>query len=86
MLRSSALNIPQPPTDRLWYGFRGNPDLVLSARPKLGEHEVSISQVTDIIERKLRAEFAKVLVMPNMDDLVIPVLMTNVDQYITVVP
>jgi len=81
-----AINIPEPPTDRLWYGFRGNPDLVLSARPKLGEHEVSISHVTDIIERKLRAEFAKVLVMPNMDDLVIPVLMANIDQFITVVP
>ncbi|CAG2162011.1 unnamed protein product [Oppiella nova] len=81
-----AINIPEPPTDRLWYGFRGNPDLVLSARPKLGEHEVSISHVTDIIERKLRAEFAKVLVMPNMDDLVLPVLMANIDQFITVVP
>ncbi|XP_054160251.1 testis-expressed protein 2-like [Oppia nitens] len=81
-----AINIPEPPTDRLWYGFRGNPDLVLSARPKLGEHEVSISHITDIIERKLRAEFAKVLVMPNMDDLVIPVLTANIEQYVTTVP
>ena len=64
----------------------GKPDLVLSARPKLGEHEVSIHHITDLIERKLRAEFAKVLVMPNMDDLIIPHMITNVDQFVNIVP
>jgi len=41
----------------LRYGFRGNPDLVLSAKPYVGEREVSLSPVTDWIEKKLAVEF-----------------------------
>jgi len=67
-----VLNIPPPPSDRLWYGFRGNPRLWLQARPKLGERQVNISQVTSWIEKKLCQEFQKKFVLPNMDDLVIP--------------
>jgi hypothetical protein len=39
------------------YGFRGNPRLWLQARPKLGERQVNISQVTSWIERQLCQEF-----------------------------
>ena len=39
------------------YGFRGNPTLVLCAKPKVGEREVSLSHITDWIERKLAIEF-----------------------------
>ncbi|KAH9504015.1 Tabersonine 6,7-epoxidase isoform 2 [Bulinus truncatus] len=69
-----ALNIPPPPTDRLWYGFRGNPHLRLSAKPQVGERAVTIVHVTDWIEKKLAIEFQRVFVMPNMDDLIIPIL------------
>ncbi|KFM77470.1 Testis-expressed sequence 2 protein, partial [Stegodyphus mimosarum] len=69
-----ALNIPPMPTDRLWYGFRTNPYLSIVARPKLGQHVVTFTHVTDWIERKLVSEFQKVLVMPNMDDLIIPIM------------
>jgi hypothetical protein len=69
-----ALNIPPPPTDRIWYGFRKNPDLVLSAKPRVGDREVSLSPVTDWIEKKLAIEFQRVFVMPNMDDIPIPLM------------
>ncbi|KAH3862429.1 testis-expressed protein 2-like [Dreissena polymorpha] len=69
-----ALNIPCPPSDRLWYGFRGNPQLWLVAKPKVGEREVTMTHITDWIEKKLALEFQHVFVMPNMDDLVVPIL------------
>ncbi|PKU35094.1 testis-expressed sequence 2 protein [Limosa lapponica baueri] len=52
-----VINIPPPPTDRIWYGFRRPPYLELKARPKLGEREVTLVHVTDWIERKLEQEF-----------------------------
>ncbi|GFQ98473.1 testis-expressed protein 2 [Trichonephila clavata] len=74
-----ALNIPPMPTDRLWYGFRTNPHLSIVARPKLGHHVVTITHVTEWIEKKLVSEFQKILVMPNMDDLVIPIMLSDLD-------
>ncbi|CAN0315133.1 unnamed protein product, partial [Lampetra fluviatilis] len=74
-----ALNIPPPPTDRIWYGFRSPPRLELKARPKLGERTVTFTHVTEWIESKLEQEFQKILVMPNMDDLFIPVMQSAPD-------
>ncbi|CAL1530821.1 unnamed protein product [Lymnaea stagnalis] len=69
-----ALNIPPPPSNRLWYGFRQNPTLILKANPQVGERQVTITHITEWIEKKLTIEFQRVFVMPNMDDLVIPIL------------
>ncbi|XP_008058635.1 testis-expressed protein 2 isoform X2 [Carlito syrichta] len=74
-----AVNIPPPPTDRVWYGFRKPPYVELKARPKLGEREVTLVHVTDWIEKKLEQEFQKVFVMPNMDDVYIPVMHSAMD-------
>ncbi|XP_068590779.1 testis-expressed protein 2-like isoform X2 [Cebidichthys violaceus] len=74
-----AVNIPPPPTDRIWYGFRKPPHLELKARPKLGEREVTLAHVTDWIEKKLDQEFQKIFVMPNMDDLWLPVMHSAMD-------
>ncbi|KAG8189960.1 hypothetical protein JTE90_009099 [Oedothorax gibbosus] len=74
-----ALNIPPMPTDRLWYGFRTNPHLSIVARPKLGQRVVTLTHVTDWIEKKLVSEFQKVLVMPNMDDLMIPIMQSDIE-------
>ncbi|XP_061555658.1 testis-expressed protein 2-like isoform X2 [Phycodurus eques] len=74
-----AVNIPPPPTDRIWYGFRSPPHLVLKARPKLGEREVTLVHVTDWIEKKLDQEFQKIFVMPNMDDLWLPIMHSAMD-------
>ncbi|KAM6297558.1 testis-expressed protein 2 isoform 2-T2 [Aegotheles albertisi] len=74
-----VINIPPPPTDRIWYGFRKPPYLELKARPKLGEREVTLVHVTDWIERKLEQEFQKIFVMPNMDDVYIPLMHSAMD-------
>ncbi|NXH09584.1 TEX2 protein, partial [Bucco capensis] len=74
-----AINIPPPPTDRVWYSFRVPPQLELKVRPKLGEREVTFLHVTEWIEKKLQHEFQKVLVMPNMDDLIIPIMHSSLD-------
>ncbi|XP_066545722.1 testis-expressed protein 2 [Amia ocellicauda] len=74
-----AINIPPPPTDRIWYSFRVPPRLDLRVRPKLGEREVTFTHVTEWIERKLQHEFQKVFVMPNMDDLYLPLMHSGLD-------
>ncbi|NWU18847.1 TEX2 protein, partial [Dyaphorophyia castanea] len=74
-----AVNVPPPPTDRVWYSFRVPPQLELKVRPKLGEREVTFLHVTEWIEKKLKHEFQKILVMPNMDDLIIPIMRSGLD-------
>ncbi|NXU59314.1 TEX2 protein, partial [Turnix velox] len=74
-----TVNIPPPPTDRVWYSFRVPPQLELKVRPKLGEREVTFLHVTEWIEKKLQHEFQKILVMPNMDDLIIPIMHSGLD-------
>ncbi|NXT43335.1 TEX2 protein, partial [Pelecanoides urinatrix] len=74
-----AVNIPPPPTDRVWYHFRVPPQLELKVHPKLGEREVTFLHVTEWIEKKLQHEFQKILVMPNMDDLIIPIMRSGLD-------
>uniref|UniRef100_A0A3Q4AYB7 SMP-LTD domain-containing protein n=1 Tax=Mola mola TaxID=94237 RepID=A0A3Q4AYB7_MOLML len=76
-----AVNVPPPPTDRIWYGFRSPPHLELKARPKLGEREVTLVHVTDWIEKKLDQEFQKIFVMPNMDDVWLPIMHSAMDTH-----
>ncbi|XP_050980804.1 testis-expressed protein 2 isoform X2 [Labeo rohita] len=74
-----AINIPPPPTDRIWYSFCGPPKLDLRVRPKLGEREVTFCHVTEWIEKKLQDEFQKVFVLPNMDDIYLPLMHSGMD-------
>jgi hypothetical protein len=69
-----AVNIPPPPSDTIWYGFKSTPKLELVARPKLGKRAVTFSQITHWIERKLCSLVDEKLTLPNMEDLVVPVL------------
>lgn len=78
-----TLNVPPPQTDRVWYGFKPNPELTLKALPKMGDREVNLSHVTDWIEKKLAEEFRKILVIPNMEDIVLPVLKSDHLLYVT---
>jgi hypothetical protein len=48
--------------------------MTLVATPQVGEKEVSYSAISDWIADKLKQEFTKVLVFPNMDDFYIPVI------------
>ncbi|XP_059179986.1 testis-expressed protein 2 [Centropristis striata] len=74
-----VVNIPAPPTDRIWYSFCVPPKLDLHVRPKLGEREVTFCHVTEWIEKKLQDEFQKVFVLPNMDDIYLPLMHSGVD-------
>jgi len=61
------------------YGFREPPVLDLALRPcfgghSLGKYEGTISTVMKHLEKRLKLEFIKVLVCPNMDDEVLPFL------------
>ncbi|KAM3916573.1 testis-expressed protein 2-like [Leptodactylus fuscus] len=76
-----AVNIPPPPTDRIWYSFRAPPNVEMKVRPKLGEREVTFMHVTEWIEKKLQDEFQKILVMPNMDDLLFPIMQSGLDLF-----
>ncbi|XP_062840871.1 testis-expressed protein 2-like [Trichomycterus rosablanca] len=76
---SLAVNIPPPPTDRIWYSFRVPPRLDLQVKPMLGEREVTFTHVTEWIERTLQCEFQKFFVMPNMDDLYLPLMSSGMD-------
>uniref|UniRef100_A0A3Q3GG86 Testis expressed 2, like n=1 Tax=Labrus bergylta TaxID=56723 RepID=A0A3Q3GG86_9LABR len=74
-----VVNIPPPPTDRIWYSFCVPPKLDLHVRPKLGEREVTFCHVTEWIEKKLQDEFQKVFVLPNMDDIYFPLMHAGTD-------
>ncbi|KAK3529049.1 hypothetical protein QTP70_014435 [Hemibagrus guttatus] len=69
-----VVNIPPPPTDRIWYSFCMPPKLDLRVQPKLGEREVTFCHVTEWIEKKLEDEFQKAFVFPNMDDIYFPLM------------
>lgn len=75
-----ALNIPPPPTDRIWYGFRTLPKMQLLARPKLGAKEVTLARVTERIEKMLFIEFQRIFVMPNMDDFMVPLMHSDITE------
>ncbi|GIY19370.1 testis-expressed protein 2 [Caerostris darwini] len=72
-----AVNIPPVPTDRIWYGFRKDPTLSLTASPKVGSHEINLSAIVKMIEQRLIRAFKKAIVMPHMDDLIIPLMFTS---------
>ncbi|XP_076756863.1 uncharacterized protein LOC143426977 isoform X1 [Xylocopa sonorina] len=67
-----SINIPPAPSDRLWYGFKPVPKVSLTVKPAVGERTVNIVYVTKWIEAKLLREFEKLVVLPNMDDLIVP--------------
>jgi len=52
-----AVNIPPPPTDRMWLGFKPTPAIQLVAKPKLGERVVNLTHITDWIKKKILLEF-----------------------------
>ncbi|CAH0701302.1 unnamed protein product [Spodoptera exigua] len=69
-----AINLPPPPHDRVWIGFRSNPQLILKARPAVGARTLRFAHITNWIEQKLSKEFEKVLVLPNMEDIIIDIM------------
>ncbi|XP_062510897.1 testis-expressed protein 2-like [Corticium candelabrum] len=74
------VNMSPPPTDRIWYGFKTMPEMTMIPTPKVGSKMFNYHKVTEWIDRKLRKEFEKRLIFPNMEDLVIPILESGIDQ------
>ncbi|CAH0564014.1 unnamed protein product [Brassicogethes aeneus] len=74
LIGTMVLNMPTPPSDRIWVGFRPTPDIILSAQPIVGERNITFMYVTSWIEKKLLQEFQKIMVIPNMEDFIIPVM------------
>lgn len=75
-----VLHIPNPKCNRIWYGFRENPQLILAAKPAVGERFININHITTWIENKLCQEFQKYFVLPNMDDL--EVFFLDLDKFV----
>lgn len=48
------------------FGFRPMPQLVISAKPRVGERQVSLTHITDWIEHKLALEFQVFLHLVNI--------------------
>ncbi|XP_063917342.1 testis-expressed protein 2 isoform X3 [Zophobas morio] len=69
-----VLNVPPPPSDRVWVGFRPTPTLALTAHPIVGERNITFLRITSWIEKKLLLEFQKLMVIPNMEDFIVPVM------------
>ncbi|XP_060655694.1 uncharacterized protein LOC132790948 isoform X1 [Drosophila nasuta] len=74
MVARATLNLPPPPSDRVWLSFRGPPRLWISTKPQVGDKSVDWSIVTNVIESKLCEAVNKYLVYPNMVDFSIPFL------------
>lgn len=72
-----TVNFPPAPSDRIWYGFRTPPELEIALRPcfgghPLGKYEGTFSKIMKHLEKRLKVEFMKVLVYPNLDDEFLP--------------
>ncbi|KAK6643075.1 hypothetical protein RUM43_004578 [Polyplax serrata] len=67
-----TVNIPPPPSDRFWYGFRDMPKLIFSANPKIGEKTVRFAQIKNYLQKKILHEIKKAMVVPNLIDFVLP--------------
>ncbi|GMS87167.1 hypothetical protein PENTCL1PPCAC_9342, partial [Pristionchus entomophagus] len=72
-----TINLPPPPSDRIWYAFRKRPKVSIRAIPQVGDRSVDLTTVSDWIESKLRLLIEKNLVCPNMDDIIIPAMSGN---------
>ena len=59
------------------FGFRGEPDTILTAQPIVGEKSVNLQKLSSWIEEKLTQEFHRETVIPNMIDHRIPLMCGN---------
>jgi len=78
-----VLNIPPPPTDRIWYGFREKPHFDLRLVPYYGDVQLgtdktiistAINKGIEVVVNRLKEELNKFILMPNMDDIPIRIM------------
>ncbi|OXC69518.1 hypothetical protein AYX13_02079 [Cryptococcus neoformans] len=63
------VQIKEPPSNRIWYGFTKMPKIEMEIIPVVSERKIQISMVLKAIEKQLRDVIAESVVLPNMDDL-----------------
>ncbi|GAA5825861.1 hypothetical protein JCM3770_003363 [Rhodotorula araucariae] len=63
------VKMKQPPSNRIWFGFREIPRMALSVEPVVSTRQIKWSLVTGPIESRIRELIAESLVLPHMDDL-----------------
>ncbi|GAA5925967.1 hypothetical protein JCM3775_005164 [Rhodotorula graminis] len=63
------VKVKQPPSNRVWFGFRDIPRMALSVEPVVSTRQIKWSLVTGPIESRIRELIAESLVLPHMDDL-----------------
>jgi hypothetical protein len=52
MIRGTiTINLPSPPSDRLWYSFRHPPEITIRAVPHIGQRTVLVAKLRDWIEK-----------------------------------
>lgn len=59
------------------YGFRKPPKMCVKAVPQVGDRPVVLSTISEWIENKLKLLLEKNLVVPNLDDVFVPILAGN---------
>lgn len=71
---------PNQPFSYSRYGFRTISEFQLTVEPSFGERTFSFAPIAQILSKKLKQEFHKILVLPNLDDIVLGnVMMGNED-------
>ncbi|XP_055331252.1 testis-expressed protein 2-like [Paramacrobiotus metropolitanus] len=74
-----AMNLPHPPSDRLWYGFIPAPEFDLVATPLFGDKKIDFTMVTDFLEKTMTKQFHQIFTIPNMDDITVPFANSGID-------
>jgi len=67
-----TLNIPPPPSDRIWVGFSEMPDLNIKVVPTYGEKQYTYTLLQDFLLAQIRAALKRLVVLPAMDDQLLP--------------
>lgn len=66
------LRIKAPPTDRIWIGFYELPNMHLKIDPIISTKSISLAMVNSIIQKRIEDIVLEYMVLPNMDDWMIP--------------
>ncbi|PVU99346.1 hypothetical protein BB560_005517 [Smittium megazygosporum] len=62
--------IKSPPTNRIWYGFDGMPDIDITLEPTLMQKKIKTKKIISALKSRLLTSFRTSCVLPNMNDIV----------------
>lgn len=64
------LKFKPPPSERIWYSFENEPNIVLKVEPIISSRQLTYTIITNSIEKKLKEAIKDSLVLPHWDDFV----------------